>query len=176
MRIIEHAQRGRIRHVRMQRTSRLPRQPVHRKMNVQRRILDETPAAHDASREIEHHEIAGFDLGPQQAKRRQQKAIVKSRNHQREVIVDAFIQAEMGGQAITRREVHPSRTLGECLIGVGFKIGVQRKEYSPRESRYPIPHDGPTPLRALLLLAHLGYLSRARGVQFERRRSAGTQC
>jgi hypothetical protein len=123
-RILEHAERRGVGHMRVQYAACACADAMHRQMNIQRRVFDRSAAADDLAVEIDHHEIAGLHLRPMQPEGREQKPVRMSRHHQRQMIVDAFVQSEVRRQPVAGGKIDARRAFGFRLRLYRFEIRV----------------------------------------------------
>jgi hypothetical protein len=134
-RILEHAERGRVRHMGVQHAAYPARPGMDRGMDEEGGILDRPIALQDIAGEIDHQEVARPDLRPVQAMGGKQETVVETGDHQGEVVVDPLVQPEHHRQAVACRKVDPR--LLQCLcqssphppICASFELPVQT--YSP---------------------------------------------
>jgi len=103
--ILEHAERCGVGHVRVQDAACFGHEPVYGEVDVESRVLDPPAAGHHLAAEVQLHQVARLDFGPQQAERREQEAVGVPGNEHRQVIVDPFIEAEAGGKAMAGRQI-----------------------------------------------------------------------
>ena len=106
-RVLEHAERGRVRHMRVQHAARLRHQAVYREVDIESGVLDQPAACHDRATEVQLQQIAGFHLRPQQPEGRKVEPLGVSGHEHRHVIVDALAETEARRQAMTGGEIDP---------------------------------------------------------------------
>src|SRR5277367_1929513 len=93
---------------------------MHRRVNEFGGGFHEPLAALHAAGKVEDEQIAGLHLRPVQAERREIKPVGKARHQQRQMIVDAFVEAEVRRQSIARGEIDSGAGLG-FRARYGFK-------------------------------------------------------
>src|ERR1019366_6340520 len=106
-------QRGRVGHVRMQ-DAGLRAEAVDRRMDEHRRGLHGVTPRELVAIAVDHHDVGGADLAPEQAARVQKKPSRAVRQLDAEVIADPFREAVMRGSPqrqgqIAAKAAHPLR-------------------------------------------------------------------
>ena len=110
--ILEHAKSCGVRHVRVQDTARLGDEAVHRQMNMKSSVLDQPAPGHNLAAEVELHQVARLDLRPQKSERCEVEPVGVSGDQHRQVIVDAFVEAEAGSETMAGGEIDPRLAFG----------------------------------------------------------------
>ena len=116
---LHHGQRGGVRHVGVKRRPGARNAGMQPGVDVEGGILRHAVAGHDVAVEVADQQARGGDFGERPAVRVDQEQVVPARNHERQMVADALVQAHPGGGAEAGGEVHARLPdVGAVEVGV----------------------------------------------------------